>query len=83
MNDEDHPVRWFVLNIEAITEIDITGEDALDEVALEREEDEQRNQHRQKRAGADDVDVRRERAHLFLQRVRDGRLVEAEDERHQ
>jgi len=28
LNEEDQPVRWFVLNIEAISEIDITGADA-------------------------------------------------------
>jgi SulP family sulfate permease len=32
LDDADHPVRWFVLNIEAISEIDITGADALENV---------------------------------------------------
>jgi MFS superfamily sulfate permease-like transporter len=35
MQDADHPVRWFVLNIEAISEIDITGADALENVRQE------------------------------------------------
>ena len=35
LDDEDHPVRWFVLNIEAITEIDITGADALENLRRE------------------------------------------------
>jgi SulP family sulfate permease len=32
LEDAEHPVRWFVLNIEAITEIDVTGADALENV---------------------------------------------------
>ncbi|HJY46035.1 MAG TPA: sulfate permease, partial [Propionibacteriaceae bacterium] len=35
LEDADHPVRWFVLNIEAISEIDITGADALENVRQE------------------------------------------------
>ena len=35
LDDEDHPVRWFVLNIEAISEIDITGADALEKLRRE------------------------------------------------
>ena len=35
LDDEDHPVRWFVLNIEAITEIDVTGADALENLRRE------------------------------------------------
>jgi sulfate permease, SulP family len=35
LDDADHPVRWFVLNIEAISEIDITGADALENVRQE------------------------------------------------
>jgi sulfate permease, SulP family len=35
LQDADHPVRWFVLNIEAISEIDITGADALENVRQE------------------------------------------------
>jgi sulfate permease, SulP family len=35
LDDEDHPVRWFVLNIEAISEIDITGADALENLRQE------------------------------------------------
>ena len=35
LDDEDHPVRWFVLNIEAISEIDITGADALENLRRE------------------------------------------------
>jgi sulfate permease, SulP family len=33
--EEDQPVRWFVLNIEAISEIDITGADALENLRKE------------------------------------------------
>jgi SulP family sulfate permease len=33
--DAEHPVRWFVLNIEAISEIDITGADALENLRRE------------------------------------------------
>jgi sulfate permease, SulP family len=35
LDDEEHPVRWFVLNIEAITEIDVTGADALENLRRE------------------------------------------------
>jgi sulfate permease, SulP family len=35
LDDEDHPVRWFVLNIEAVSEIDITGVDALENLRRE------------------------------------------------
>jgi sulfate permease, SulP family len=35
LDDEDHPVRWFVLNIEAVTEIDVTGADALENLRRE------------------------------------------------
>ena len=35
LEDADHPVRWFVLNTEAISEIDITGADALENVRQE------------------------------------------------
>jgi sulfate permease, SulP family len=35
LNEEDQPVRWFVLNIEAISEIDITGADALENLRKE------------------------------------------------
>ena len=33
--DAEHPVRWFVLNIEAISEIDVTGADALENLRRE------------------------------------------------
>ena len=35
LNEEDEPVRWFVLNIEAISEIDMTGADALENLRKE------------------------------------------------
>jgi sulfate permease, SulP family len=35
LDDEEHPVLWFVLNIEAISEIDITGADALENLRRE------------------------------------------------
>jgi sulfate permease, SulP family len=35
LDDADHPVRWFVLNIEAVSEIDITGADALENLRRE------------------------------------------------
>jgi sulfate permease, SulP family len=35
LEEEDQPVRWFVLNIEAISEIDITGADALENLRKE------------------------------------------------
>jgi sulfate permease, SulP family len=35
LEDADQPVRWFVLNIEAITEIDLTGADALENLRRE------------------------------------------------
>jgi sulfate permease, SulP family len=35
LDDEDHPVQWVVLNIEAITEIDVTGTDALENLRRE------------------------------------------------
>src|SRR5215475_10813347 len=47
------------------------GEYALDEVPLEGEEHRERHDHRDECAWADDVDVRGERPHLRVQRVRD------------
>jgi sulfate permease, SulP family len=35
LDDADHAVRWFVLNIEAVSEIDITGADALENLRRE------------------------------------------------
>ena len=35
LDDAKHPVRWFVLNTEAISEIDITGADALENLRQE------------------------------------------------
>ena len=35
LEDAEHPVRWFVLNIEAISEIDVTGADALENLRRE------------------------------------------------
>ena len=35
LNEEDQPVRWFVVNIEAISEIDITGAGALENLRKE------------------------------------------------
>ena len=35
LDDAEHPVRWFVLNTEAISEIDITGADALENLRQE------------------------------------------------
>jgi SulP family sulfate permease len=35
LEDAENPVRWFVLNIEAISEIDVTGADALENLRRE------------------------------------------------
>src|SRR5262249_41628985 len=63
--------------------LDRAGQEAPDAVALEREEDDQRDRQRDERRRGDQVDVRAELAQLGEDRDRDRLGVAAEGERDQ